>query len=120
MHPKTSALLEAISRVLDVPPKRFDLAADKAADDAIAAWGAAGRPDLKPLVGGPPPVPGVGWGVTRDASPMVYPLTAVCAVRDGWWGWADVDGERKSADSHDVTALYRLGDPADQPYWRRE
>lgn len=111
-----SAALVAVER--EVAAHGFYTAA------AVVRGMLAGVPAAEPApscrVGGDPPVPGVGWGVTRGDSPMVYPLTAVCAVRDGWWGWADVDGERKSSDSHDVTSLYRPGDPADAPCWRRE
>ena len=63
MHPTTRALLEAISRVLDVSPVQSDSAAVLAASDASAAWNAAGRPDLQPVVGGPPPDPWPGMGV---------------------------------------------------------
>lgn len=119
MHPTTRALLEALDRVLDVPPEQGDIGAHYASDAALVAWRNAGRPDLQPRVGGDPPVPGVGWGVETVDSPWARRVDAVLVTRTGWIVSFRVGAHEWDADHTAVRALYRPGDPADQPCWRR-
>ena len=82
---------------------------------AIASRGGAVTGGCR--VGGEPPMPGVGWGAVSDPTFGVSLLRCVVPMGSHWVAYG-YDRDRISDDN--VRALYRPGDPADRPYWRRE
>lgn len=74
--------------------------------------------DAECVVGGEPPVPGVGWSV--EVYRNVFRVNSVClgsgaaweATYEAFGGWEDTDSRR-------ADALYLPGAPANRPCWRR-
>ena len=78
----------------------------------------AAEPEPACRVGGDPPVPGVGWGAHPRGSAWIYRVARVSSEYVECWVALDDYPEVIRLDR--IDALYRPGDPADQPCWRRE
>lgn len=87
-----------------------------------AAYAAEPAPACR--VGGDPPVPGVGWGVMSTVGAgswrVVWPIRRVTIMAGGGWSIGLDSEDGRALALNEIAALYRPGDAADEPCWRRE